>query len=75
VTTVTSVPVGSTGLSLEGLQVGSAIRESVVIADPQTADAFVSVVSTQPVNFYGVPVWMQGTPSVSVAALPIVTAT
>lgn len=73
--TTTTIPVGSTGQLLEGLLVNGAVRESVVLADPETADAFAKVVSSQPINFYGLPVWMQGTPSVSVAALPAITGT
>ena len=65
--TVTSVPVGSTGLLLEGTQVGAAIRESVVLSDPETADGFAKVVSTQPTAEYGLPVWIQGTPSVGIS--------
>lgn len=69
-TTVTSIPVGSTGLNLEGLQVTAGIRESVVFADPSDDNAFGAIVSTQPANQYGPAVWLQGTPNVSVAALP-----
>ena len=70
-TTVTTVPVGSTGILLEGLDVNGAVRESVVPADPETADAFQRIVSTQPASdTYGPAVWVQGTPNVSVGALP-----
>ena len=60
--TVTSAPIGSTGQSLDGFGVNAnvpdAFRESVVLTDPTDPLAVVSIVSTQPISFYGVPVWL-----------------
>lgn len=67
--TVTSAPIGSTGQSLDGFAVNanvpSAFRESVVITDPTDPLGAVAVTSTQPISFYGIPVWIQGTPNFS----------
>lgn len=67
--TVTSTPIGNTGQSLDGFAVNAnvpaAFRESVVITDPTDPLGAVAVVSTQPISFYGIPVWIQGTPNFS----------
>jgi hypothetical protein len=80
VTTQTSAPIGSTGQSLEGVAVNTGagtdlFRESVVLTDPNDPDAYGVVVSTQPQAMYGPGVWVQGTPNVSVAALPAISLT
>lgn len=69
-TTATSAPIGSTGMSLEGVAVNTPagnnlFRESVVIADPNQPDGYAQVVSTQPIQGYGLPVWILGSHSIS----------
>lgn len=69
---VTTIPVGTTGQFLEGVAVSTGVRESVILTSPTDPNGFAEIVSTQPIGFYGLPVWLQGTPSVSVAALPAI---
>src|SRR5215831_8949460 len=62
-TTVTTIPVGSTGELLEGLLIGNAIRESVVPADPSDPNGWAAITSTAPTAgtpLYGYNVWVQG---------------
>lgn len=57
---VTTIPVGTTGISLEGVAVSTGVRESVILTSPNDPFAFAEIVSSQPINFYGLPVWVQG---------------
>lgn len=72
--TVTSAPIGSTAQSLDGFAVDAhvvaAFRESVVLTGPDSSTEVVVPTSTQTSDAYGMPVWVQGTPNVSVAAMP-----
>lgn len=74
--TVTSAPIGSSGQSLDGFAVNAnvpdAFRESVVITDPSDPIAAVQVTSTQPIGFYGIPVWLQGSPNIVLAGTSLV---
>lgn len=63
---VTTLPVGSTGQFLEGVAVSSGVRESVILTSPLDANGFAEIVSTQPITAYGLPVWLQGTPTIVV---------
>lgn len=71
---VTSAPIGSTAQSLDGFavdaEVVSAFRESVVITGPNVSTEIVVPTSTQPIDVYGLPVWMLGTPTVNVTSTP-----
>ena len=69
---VTTIPVGSTGQVLEGVAVSTGVRESVILTSPSDADGFAEIVSTQPIQAYGLPVWLQGTPSVAIAGTVVV---
>jgi hypothetical protein len=69
---VTTIPVGSTGQSLEGVAVSTGVRESVILTSPNDPDGFAEIVSSQPINFYGLPVWLQGSPNVNVTNNPAV---
>lgn len=69
---VTTLPVGTTGQFLEGVAVSTGVRESVILTSPNDANGFAEIVSSQPISMYGLPVWIQGTPSVALAgAVPI----
>lgn len=69
---VTTIPVGSTGQVLEGVAVSTGVRESVILTSPSDADGFAEIVSSQPIQAYGLPVWLQGTPSVAIAGSVVV---
>jgi hypothetical protein len=72
--TVTSAPIGSTAQSLDGFAVDNhvvaAFREAVVLTGPDSSTQVVSPTSTQPTDAYGLPVWVEGVATVSVAAHP-----
>lgn len=63
--TVSSAPIGNTGQSLDGFVAPVNFRESVVITDPNDQFGISTVVSTQPITGYAIPVWIQGTPNFS----------
>lgn len=69
---VTTLPVGNTGQFLEGVAVSTGVRESVILTSPTDPNGFAEIVSSQPINFYGLPVWLQGSPNVNVTNNPAV---